>query len=247
MALQPAAKPHPDMARVKVKAGLEELEEVIGLRFADRARLERALTHASLKNASERSNYERLEFLGDRVLGLAIAEKLFELYPTADEGELSLRLNALVSAETCAEIADEIGLGRFIRHGGDVKALSGERARNIRADVVEAMIAAIHLDLGLATARNFILRFWGSRLEQAVFARRDAKTELQEWAHRKVGQPPRYDIVERSGPDHDPLFIVSANVEGVAVAQGQGRSKRLAEQAAASAILLREGVWSEGG
>ncbi|MFD2235954.1 ribonuclease III [Aureimonas populi] len=234
------------MARLTRGEELGGLEEIIGLRFPDRSRLERALTHASLKSASERANYERLEFLGDRVLGLTIAERLFQLYPKADEGELSLRLNALVSAETCAEIADEIGLERFIRHGGDLKRIGGERNRNIRADVVEAMIAAIHLDHGIEAARDFILRFWDKRLGQAVFARRDPKTALQEWAHKKAGRPPSYDLVERSGPDHDPLFTVLARVDGVEPATGQGRSKRLAEQEAAATILVREGVWSAG-
>jgi len=224
-------------------AALDRLEARIGLRFADRARLERAVTHSSLKKAGSRSSYERLEFLGDRVLGLTIAQKLFELYPTADEGDLSLRLNTLVSAEACAEIADEAGLTEFIRHGSDLQRAVAGRNRNIRADVVEALIAAIFLEHGLEPARDFILRHWGERLQGAVNARRDPKTELQEWAHKRAGLAPVYELVERSGPDHEPVFTVRATLADVLPAEGRGRSKRIAEQNAAETILLREGVW----
>ncbi|WP_185983074.1 ribonuclease III [Aureimonas mangrovi] len=234
------------MARLRRPELAGGLEELIGIRFADRARLERALTHSSLRRRGDGADYERLEFLGDRVLGLVVAERLFELYPGSDEGDLSVRLNTLVSAETCAEVADEIGLERFIRHGGDLKSLGGERTRNVRADVVEALIAAVYLDHGLPAARAFILRFWEVRLGQASFARRDPKTELQEWAHKRCGQPPRYEMLERTGPDHEPVFTVSASVQGVKPTQGTGRSKRIAEQEAATAMLLREGVWSAG-
>ncbi|WP_062211932.1 ribonuclease III [Aureimonas sp. AU12] len=232
------------MARVRGSgAALDRLEARIGIRFADRSRLERAMTHSSLKNSGSKSSYERLEFLGDRVLGLAIAQKLFELYPTADEGDLSLRLNSLVSAEACAEIADEIGLTEFIRHGADLQRSVAGRNRNIRADVVEALIAAIYLDHGFEPARAFILKHWGARLDGAVHARRDPKTELQEWSHKRTGMPPVYELVERSGPDHEPVFTVRATVREVEPATGRGRSKRIAEQDAAETILLREGVW----
>lgn len=230
----------------KRRQPLAALEEKIGIRFSNEARFEGALTHASLRGGGAgRDNYERLEFLGDRVLGLSIAGRLFELYPASPEGDLSLRLNALVSAETCAEIADEIGLVPFIRHGDDLRKLGGERTRNVRADVVEALIAAIYLEHGWETARGFVLRYWEARLGQATFARRDPKTELQEWAHKRAGTPPVYDLVDRSGPDHEPTFVVRARVADVAPAEGRGRSKRIAEQEAAAAILLREGVWND--
>ncbi|MCB8836047.1 ribonuclease III [Aurantimonas sp. VKM B-3413] len=234
------------MARLTREKPLEALEERIGVRFQDRTRFERALTHSSLRSdgGSDKS-YERLEFLGDRVLGLVIAEKIFAMFPKADEGELSLRLNALVSAETCAEIADEIGLFDFVRQGGDLKKLKGERTRNIRADLVESLIAAIYLGEGMETARDFITRHWGGRLDEAVTARRDAKTALQEWAHRRGPTPPRYEIVDRTGPDHEPLFTVRVLVDGVEPAEGQGRSKRLAEQNAAETVLRREAVWKD--
>ncbi|WP_102957820.1 ribonuclease III [Mangrovicella endophytica] len=236
------------MARLKAEKPLDELAERIGIAIAerDRARFERALTHASLKPANGAStSYERLEFLGDRVLGLVVAEKLFEMFPKADEGELSLRLNSLVSAETCSEVADEIGLHAYIRHGGDLKKLRGEHTRNIRADVVESLIAAIYLAEGLEAARRFVLRFWSDRLTAAVKARRDPKTALQEWAHSQSKTTPHYEVLDRSGPDHDPVFTVQAVVADVEPAEGRGRSKRLAEQEAAMVILAREGVWKD--
>ena len=234
------------MARLKSDRPLEELERRIGIEFRDRARFERALTHASLRptNDGERS-YERLEFLGDRVLGLIIAERLFKKFPRADEGELSLRLNALVSADACAEIADQLGLYEFVRHGGDLKKLKNERTKSIRADLVESLIAAIYLDEGLDAVRRFVERTWGERLDEAVEARRDPKTALQEWAHRRGPEVPRYEIVERSGPDHDPLFTVRVAIPGVEPAEGSGRSKRLAEQEAATSVLVREKVWKD--
>ncbi|MBC8131060.1 MAG: ribonuclease III [Rhizobiaceae bacterium] len=236
------------MAKLKAKPALDELERRIGLIVSDRARLERALTHSSLRGgqaAHAGSSYERLEFLGDRVLGLVIAEKLFEMFPNASEGEMSLRLNTLVSAEACAEIADDIGLGEFIRHGGDVKKVKGEQTRNIRADVVESLIAAIYLGNGLDAARDFIHRFWGGKLGGAATVRRDPKTALQEWVHTRTTTVPRYETVTRTGPDHDPVFTVRAVIENVEPAEGTGRSKRLAEQEAAAAILLREGIWKD--
>src|SRR4051794_15126657 len=152
-----------------------KLEGLIGHDFADKVRLDRALTHASAR-ADKGSNYERLEFLGDRVLGLCIAELLFSTFSTATEGELSVRLNQLVSADTCAEVADELELHLFIRTGADVKKLTGKRMLNVRADVVESLIAALYLEGGIEVARKFILRFWQSRAVRADGSRRDAKT-----------------------------------------------------------------------
>lgn len=231
---------------VELTKSLDGLEKLIGLSFKDSHRLELALTHSSLKQGRDAANYERMEFLGDRVLGLAIAERLFVEFPTAPEGELSVRLNMLVSAETCAAIADELGLGRYIRHGGELTKLAAQRTRNIRADVVEALIAAIYLEHGYGAARDFVMKHWGSRITAPASARRDPKTELQEWAHQKVGRPPAYALIDRSGPDHEPLFTVSANIDGIAPATGKGRSKRQAETAAAETILRREGIWPKG-
>ena len=220
------------------------LEQLIGHEFADKQWLDRALTHASTGTAKA-ANYERLEFLGDRVLGLCVAELLFTTFRTAAEGELSVRLNQLVSAESCAQVADEMELHRYIRTGSDVKKLTGKRMQNVRADVVESLIAALYLDGGLEAARAFILRHWEERAARADGARRDAKTELQEWAHAKFGLTPAYRVDDRSGPDHDPRFTVTVEVKGVAPEKGIDRSKRAAEQVAATKMLEREGVWQK--
>ncbi|EJL56934.1 MULTISPECIES: ribonuclease III [unclassified Rhizobium] len=220
------------------------LEALIGHQFAEKERLDRALTHASART-QKGGNYERLEFLGDRVLGLCVAELLFRTFGAATEGELSVRLNQLVSADTCAEVADELGLHLFIRTGADVKKLTGKRMMNVRADVVESLIAAIYLDGGLEVARRFILKFWEKRAARADGARRDAKTELQEWSHAKFGITPIYRVEERTGPDHDPRFTVTVEVTGVQPETGIERSKRAAEQVAATRMLEREGIWQK--
>ncbi|KSV95578.1 ribonuclease III [Sinorhizobium sp. GL28] len=219
-----------------------KFETVIGYQFAEKERLDRALTHSSARSAKG-SNYQRLEFLGDRVLGLCIAELLFQTFRDANEGELSVRLNQLVSAESCAMVADDLELHQFIRTGSDVKKITGKAMMNVRADVVESLIAAIYLDGGLEAARGFVLRHWKDRAVRADGARRDAKTELQEWAHAKFGIAPTYRTDDRSGPDHDPRFTVTVEIEGVAPETGIDRSKRGAEQVAAMKLLEREGVW----
>ncbi|MDO9417494.1 ribonuclease III [Pararhizobium sp.] len=218
------------------------LEAAIGHVFADKDRLDRALTHASARSANG-SNYERLEFLGDRILGLCVAEMLFRNFRDADEGELSVRLNQLVSAESCAAVSDALNLHLFVRTGADVKKLTGKHMMNVRADVVESLIAALYLDGGLEVARGFVLRNWEARASRADGARRDAKTELQEWAHAKHGTSPVYRIDDRSGPDHDPRFTVTVDIAGLAPETGSDRSKRAAEQVAATKFLEREGVW----
>jgi ribonuclease III len=220
------------------------LREPTGHVFRDHVRLRRALTHASARGSTG-ADYERLEFLGDRVLGLVIADLLFNAFPAAPEGELSLRLNALVNAETLAEIADEIGLPRLVHTGSEIKSMEGRKRVNLRADALESLIAALYLEGGIETARRFILRYWEPRSKALRQARRDPKTELQEWAHQAAGTVPAYTLESREGPDHDPQFTISVKVGGFEPASGIGRSKREAEQAAAMAVLLREGVWSK--
>lgn len=224
----------------------EQLQAAIGHKFADRDRLMRALTHASAQvSRGKKGDYERLEFLGDRVLGLCVAELLFKTFRDATEGELSVRFNQLVSAEACASVADEMELHRFIRTGSDVKKITAKNMLNVRADVVESLIAAIYLEAGLEAARGFILKYWTSRAARADGARRDAKTELQEWTHAKFGKPPIYKVADRSGPDHDPRFTVVVEIPGLKSEVGIERSKRAAEQVAATKILEREGVWAK--
>lgn len=221
---------------------IAELEEKIGYRFKDSERLDKALTHSST-HGNKGGNYERLEFLGDRVLGLCIAEMLFESFRNAAEGELSVRLNQLVSAQTCAAVVDEMKLYAFIRTGSDIKTVTGKRMTSVRADVIESLIGAIYLDGGLEPARAFIASQWGERAREQNAARRDAKTELQEWAHARSGETPHYTITDRSGPDHDPTFTVSVSIDGLKPESGTSRSKRGAEQVAATRMLEREGVW----
>ncbi|WP_099866351.1 ribonuclease III [Pararhizobium haloflavum] len=221
---------------------IDRLSERIGHVFANRDRVVRALTHSSSHNARG-GNYERLEFLGDRVLGLCIAQMLFNDFKSASEGELSVRLNQLVSAQTCAAVADDLGMHEFIRTGSDIKSVTGKRMASVRADVMEALIAAIYLDGGLEAARGFITRNWSTRARDQHAARRDAKTELQEWAHARSGVTPSYRVLDRSGPDHDPQFTVRVEIEDLEPETGISRSKRTAEQEAATKMLKREGVW----
>ncbi len=220
------------------------LESRTGHSFRDPKRLQRALTHASARGSHAGVDYERFEFLGDRVLGLAVADMLLADFPDAPEGELSVRLNALVNAETLAQIADEIGLADLIRAGSEVRNLAERKRVNLRADALESLIAVIYLDDGLDAARRFIHAYWRPRAKAAGAARRDPKTELQEWAHQAAAATPEYRIDSREGPDHDPLFTVTVSVASKESASGTGRSKREAEQAAATALLVREGIWA---
>ncbi|MEO5322246.1 ribonuclease III [Mesorhizobium sp. CC13] len=214
-----------------------------GHAFSDPQRLLRALTHGSARSAHAGVDYERFEFLGDRVLGLAVADMLLADFPEAPEGELSVRLNALVNAEALAQIADQIGLADLIRAGSEVRNLAERKRVNLRADALESLIAVIYLDGGLDAAKRFIHKYWKPRAVAVDAARRDPKTELQEWAHQAASAVPAYQIEGRTGPDHDPVFTVSVRVGDYPPATGTGRSKREAEQNAAAAVLLREGVW----
>lgn len=231
--------------RAATPANLARLRDLTGHEFVDARRLDRALTHSSVYGGEGDAHYERLEFLGDRVLGLLIAEMLHEKFPDATEGELSVRLNALVNAEACAAVADELRLHEMIATGADVKRLTGKRMQNVRADVVESLIAAIYLEGGLEAARAFVRRYWEGRSEGEHSGRRDGKTELQEWAHARGSETPEYRVLRREGPDHEPTFTVVVRVDGEERARGRGRSKRIAEQAAAEKVLRAEGVWGQ--
>ena len=223
---------------------LDALEARIGHRFADRSLLERALTHTSAVGSAGES-YQRLEFLGDRVLALTVAGMVYRAFPGADEGELARRLNALVKRETCAEVARELRLGDTVRLGSG-EAQSCVRAKAaILGDIAEAVIAAIHLDAGFETASAFVERLWTERMLSARGPLRDAKTTLQEWLQGRGLAAPTYRQVSRSGPDHDPLFTIAVDIVGVEGAAGTGRSKREAEQNAATRVLVREGLWKD--
>jgi ribonuclease-3 len=226
------------------KRSATALEDRIGYRFSDGTLLDCALTHISaLKGARNRAgSYQRLDFLGDHVLGLVVSDMLYRSYPKADEGELSRRLADLVRKETCAEIARAIELGPAIRVGSS-EANAGARTRlAILADVCEAVIGAVYLDGGYKAAAELVERLWQQRMQATVQPLRDPKTVLQEWAQARGLPTPAYREIARSGPDHDPEFRVAVQLPAFAPAEGSGRSKRAAEQAAASAMLVREGV-----
>lgn len=216
--------------------------ELTGHRFRDLALLQTALTHSSAIKAQ--TNNERLEFLGDRVLGLVVADMLFHLFPDVPEGELAPRFNALVDARTCSEIGAELGLDAFIRGAAALKAHQGGAARNYLSDAVEALIAAIYLDGGIEPARRFVQRYWEPRSRTLVEKPKNPKSELQEWLAQKGGVRPDYSIEAREGPDHEPVFTVAVTVPGFETSRATGRSRRAAEEAAAAAFLLREGVWT---
>jgi ribonuclease III len=220
------------------------LENRIGYRFRDAALLTIALTHISaLKGPRNRAgSYQRLEFLGDHVLGLVISDMLFRSFPKADEGELSRRLADLVRKETCAEIAVSIELGAAIKLGSSEANAGARRRPAILADVCEALIGAVYLDGGYAGASALVERLWQERMRATAQPLRDPKTVLQEWAQARGLPTPAYREVARSGPDHSPEFRVAVQLPNFAPAEGLGRSKRAAEQAAAAAMLTREGV-----
>ncbi len=222
-----------------------QLGSVLGHEFRDAALLEQALTHPSSASAARPDN-QRLEFLGDRVLGLCIAEALLQAYPEAAEGALAPRFNALVRRETLAEVAGEIGLGEHLRLGRSESISGGRRKAAILADATEAVIAALYLDGGIEAARGFISAHWRGRLRQLTSAPTDAKTRMQEWAQARGLAPPVYRLVERSGPDHAPVFRVEAELETGDRAKGQAGSKKMAEQQAATALMGKLGIVEPG-
>jgi ribonuclease III len=222
------------------QAALETVESRIGYAFDDHSLLKTALTHASTAGGS---NYQRFEFLGDRVLGLVIAEMLLEAFPKAQEGELSRRLADLVCKETCAAVAAELDLGEAIRLGGGKAQRADMLTTNLLGDVCEAVIGAVFLDGDFDAAARFIEENWRERMLTSPGESRNAKATLQEWAQGKGLPAPKYSIVERSGPDHRPKFAVEVQVASTALARGEGLTRREAEQEAASVVLVREGVW----
>ena len=227
------------------KAKLEsEVEKRIGYVFTDKALLDRALTHISALSGpqSRAGSYQRLEFLGDHVLGLVISDMLFRAFARADEGEMSRRLADLVRKEACADVGRAIGLGSAIRLGASEANAGGRGRTAILADVCEALIGAVFVDGGYPAAAALIERLWSERMRTPARPLRDSKTVLQEWAQARGLPTPAYREVERKGPDHDPEFRVTVELPHLAPAEGLGRSKRAAEQAAAAAMLTRAGV-----
>jgi ribonuclease III len=218
----------------------EQISSRIGYRFSDPELLARALTHGSTQK--HKGDYQRLEFLGDRVLGLVIAEELFRNFPDLTEGELTPIHSSLVRAEACAAAGDTVGLSEIVIVGTGEKAKGINLNRTVLGDVMEALVAAVYLDGGFETARGFVLRVWARLLENPQAIAKDAKTFLQEWALARALPIPCYRIISRDGPEHEPVFVVSVEVKDHAPAQGTAKSKRAAEMEAAGLFLKREGI-----
>ena len=209
------------------------LAETLGRAPGDAALFERALTHSSHSDG----DYERLEFLGDRVLGLVVSTWLYEVFPDEPEGKLSRRFNALVARETCAEVARELGVGAQVRLGKQAREDGAADSDNVLGDVVEALIGALYLDAGLEAAEAFIRRAWADRVSSRDRAPKHPKSALQEWAAANEKKPPAYRLADRSGPHHAPRFTVEVTINGVGSASAEGTSKQEAETAAATKLL----------
>ena len=210
------------------------LAAVLDHQFSRPELLEQALTHPS---AAPSTTYERLEFLGDRVLGLVVADMVFRAFPQESEGPLARRFAALVRRETLVRVAESIDLGAHLKVS---KAEQGGRASgNLLADATEAVIAALFLDGGYEAARRFVERHWRPLLAEQAEPPQDAKTALQEWAQGHGMVLPAYRLLGSEGPPHDPVFEIEVSLPGHAPAQGRGRSRRAAESAAAAALYQR--------
>lgn len=221
---------------MKLSADATAFAARLGHSFEKPELLQRALTHASISSPTRPDN-QRLEFLGDRVLGLVMAEALLKADPGAVEGKLAPRFNALVRKETCAGVAQDLGLGEALHLGRSEMVSGGRRKSAILADALEAAIAAVYLDGGFPAAAKVILQAWSAWIEQVDDDARDAKTALQEWAQSLGQTPPVYTEIAREGPDHAPMFTIEVKLETGEVARGQAPAKRHTEQAAAKALL----------
>lgn len=218
---------------MKSKA-LDWAKEAAGHKFKQPKLLQSALSHTSLATSE---NYERLEFLGDRVLGLIMAHWVWESFPNDPEGHLATRFTGLVRREALADVARSIDLGSYIQMAPSARAEGAQKKDSVLADCCEALIGALYLDGGLKAAESFIKDKWADKLESGPKVRKDAKTRLQEWAQGRGLPLPLYEDVERTGPDHRPEFIVSVQIEGFDAVEAKGLSKRDAQQAAADKLL----------
>ncbi|MDE9451392.1 ribonuclease III [Aliiroseovarius sp. Z3] len=221
---------------MKLSSDLQAFQGRIGHAFKDPELLIRALTHGSFSSATRPDN-QRLEFLGDRVLGLVMSEKLLRDDPDAPEGTLAPRYNALVRKETCADVARQVDMGAVLKLGRSEMKTGGRRKQALLGDAMEAVIAAVYLDAGLDQARKMILTLWGERIDKVEEDARDPKTALQEWAQARKMAPPTYVETAREGPDHAPVFTIKAELANGRSADATAPSKRAAEQAAARTLL----------
>ncbi|UWS03695.1 ribonuclease III [Phaeobacter inhibens] len=223
---------------MKLSKDMRAFETRIGYSFSQPALLVRALTHASVSSPNRQDN-QRLEFLGDRVLGLVMATALLDTDKAATEGQLAPRFNALVRKEACADVARDIDLGAVLKLGRSETMSGGRRKLALLGDAMEAVIAAVYKDGGFDAAQELILRLWGNRIGRVEADARDPKTTLQEFAQARGEQPPAYVLVERTGPDHQPEFTISVQLQDGTEGRATAGSKRQAEQAAAKFLLAR--------
>ena len=225
---------------MKKSEAIRSFEQRLDYEFSNLSLLVEALTHSSIASDFRKDN-QRLEFLGDRVLGLVMAEALLEIDQTAPEGTLAPRFNALVRKETCAEVARQIELGGVLKIGRSEMLSGGRRKDALLGDGMEAVIAAIYKDGGFEVAKTIIINLWGDRTKNVKGDARDAKTMLQEWAQARGQNPPNYEVMSRSGPDHAPDFLVKVILESGETSEALAGSKRQAEQMAAKALLQKIG------
>lgn len=223
---------------MKLSAELSAFCDRIGYRFQQPELLVRALTHGSLSSTTRPDN-QRLEFLGDRVLGLVMAEALLDADVEATEGVLAPRYNALVRKETCADVARDIDLGAVLKLGKSEMVSGGRRKEALLGDGMEALIAAVYRDGSFSAARDLILRLWGKRIYEVEEDARDPKTALQEFVQARGETTPIYEIIKREGPDHAPEFTITVTLASGERAEAKAGAKRQAEQAAAKALLER--------
>lgn len=221
---------------MKLSKELSDFSARLGHNFANTELLIQAMTHSSLSSSTRKDN-QRLEFLGDRVLGLTISHALFGYDEDADEGLLAPRFNSLVRKETCADVAQEIRLGDALKLGRSEMLSGGRRKMAILGDGMEAVIAAVYLDAGFEVVQALILRLWGDRIKNADIDARDAKTSLQEWAQARRLPPPVYTEIGRDGPDHAPVFEIEVTLKTGEKASAKAPSKRAASQDAAGKLL----------
>ena len=225
---------------MKKSEAIRSFEQRLGYEFSNLSLLVEALTHSSIASDFRKDN-QRLEFLGDRVLGLVMAEALLEIDQTAPEGTLAPRFNALVRKETCAEVARQIELGGVLKIGRSEMISGGRRKDALLGDGMEAVIAAIYKDGGFEIAKTIIIKLWGDRIKNVKVDARDAKTMLQEWAQARGQNPPNYEVISRSGPDHAPDFLVKVILASGETSEAMAGSKRQAEQMAAKELLQKIG------
>ncbi len=233
--------------KLTAQVSIDQVEASIGYVFNDRDLLVTAFTHVSSLGSTRNriESYQRLEFLGDHVLGLIVSDMLYRAFPKADEGELSKRLADLVRKESCADVARSLGLTEAIKLGPVGAGAALRLRKSVLGDICEAVIGAIFLDGGYGAADTFVQTNWADRMLKPARPLRDPKTVLQEWAQGRGLPTPLYREISRTGPDHDPQFKVAVELPGIPPAEGVGGSKRIAEKHAASAMLAQAGVDSE--